>query len=361
MSEISRDTDILSEMDMKIDFFQYYIHGIRELLSRDDLSPSSLTDSRLVKLGSGKFRNSEVEKEDTGCNERNRPVGFSPLFCNAVGNGVSGYRKDRLVTLLRQSVVALNGEVDEVMDPVLSMLRLRRLLAPEKHCASDGDANDKIEFEERERKRLKSNEPLNASSGNLTEEGSLSEKKGVVEFEPDKRKSLKRCNTTGCGKFARKRNFDETKSLCADCSKHGMNESLLGSSSKNDNENGEVDDTLQVLLENRGPKLVEKLENHSAEISAMLERMKEKLEELVDIVVSSCRAMSLVEKHQLSKMVQNLDPENLDRIVEIIQQGKPPEKQSRDDIIVDLQNEDHSTLWRIYFHVKAAENARKLL
>ncbi|KAI7734780.1 hypothetical protein M8C21_007086 [Ambrosia artemisiifolia] len=330
MSEVSRDMNTSNdEMDIKMDLFQYYIHGIRELMSRDDFTPS--------------------EKEETGRNDK--------MFSNAVGNELSAHRKDRLVTLLRQSVVALYGEVDEMLDPVFSMLQLRRLLAPENNCASDQDANNKIE--ERERKRLKVNETV--SSGNLTEEGSLSEKKRVVEVESVKHKSLTRCNTTGCGKYGPKSSFDESKSLCGDCSKHGMNESFWGSSSRNDKELGEVNDVLQVLLENRGPTVIEKMDEHSAELSATLKRMEEKLEELVDLVVSGCRAMSLEEKHQLRRLVENLDPENLDRVVQIIQRGKPPEKQARDDITVDLQNEDKSTLWRIYFHVKAVENARKLL
>ncbi|KAI3713253.1 hypothetical protein L1987_71827 [Smallanthus sonchifolius] len=347
-----------------MDLFQYYIRGIGGLISVDDFSPSSLTNSRLIEVGNGSFKNNELAKEETRCNERNRPAGFSSLFCNAAGDGLSGLRKERLMAMLRQSVVALNGEVDEILDPVLSMLRLRALLAPEKSFANYQDANDKDEFEERAHKRLKVNEHLNVSSASydLTEEGSLSGRKDVVELEPGKCKSLTRCNYTGCGKYARKSSFDENKSLCVDCSKQGLNESFLGSSSRDDKENGEVvNDDLQVLLENRGPMLDEKMEKHSAELSATLERMKEKLDELIDVVVSSCREMTLAEKHQLRRLIQNLQPQQLDRIAEIIQRGKPPEKQSRDDITVNLQNVDNSTLWRIYFHVKAVENARKFL
>ncbi|KAI3813118.1 hypothetical protein L1987_17834 [Smallanthus sonchifolius] len=363
MSEISRDMNTSADMSMRMDLFQYYIRGIGGLISVDDFSPSPMTNSRLVEVGNGSFRNNELAKEETRCNERNRPAGFSTLFCNAARDGLSGLRKERLMAMLRQSVFALNGEVDEILDPVLSMLRLRALLAPEKSYASYQDANDKDEFEERAHKRLKVNEPLNVSSASydLTEEGSLSGRKDVVELEPGKGKSLTRCNYTGCGNYARKSSFDENKSLCVDCSKQGMNELFLGSSSRDDKGNGEVNDDLQVLLENRGPTVEEKMEKHSAELSATLERMKEKLDELIDIVVSSCREMTLAEKHQLRRLIQNLQPQKLDRIAEIIQRGKPPEKQSGDDITVNLQNADNSALWRIYFHVKAVENARKLL
>ncbi|KAL8200767.1 hypothetical protein R6Q57_012106 [Mikania cordata] len=364
MSEISRDMNTSSEMDTRIDLFQYYIRGVGALISGDDFSPSSLMNSRIVEVENGNFKRNELAKQDTGCNEKRRPVASGSLFSNAAGNGLSGYTKERLVVMLCQSVVALNGEVDEMLDPVFSMLQLRCLLAPEKNDASYQDANDKTELEERVRKRLKVNEPLNASSasGNLTEEGSSCERKDVDHVvEPSKHKSLTRCNNTGCGNYVRKSNFDEIKSLCGDCSKQGINESFLGSISRDDIENGEVNDILQVLLVNRGPKVYEKMEKHSDDLSATLQRMKEKLEALVDIVASSCRAMTLAEKHQLRRLILNLHPQNLNRVVEIIHRGKPPENQSIDDITVNLLNEDNSTLWRIYFHVKAVENARNLL
>ncbi|KAK1438800.1 hypothetical protein QVD17_04611 [Tagetes erecta] len=343
-----------------MDLFQYYIHGIRGLISGDDFAPS-LKGSRLVEGESRSFKKIGPAIEGTGCNEKNRSAGVSSLFRNAAGNGLSDLGKERLVAMLCQSVIALNEEVDEMLDPVFSILRLRALLVPKKNCTSYQDANGKDEFEERAQKRLKVNEPLNVSSVscNLSEEGSLSERKGVVK--PVKCNSLIKCYNTGCRKYAWKSNFDETKSLCRDCSKQGMNESFLGSTSRDDKENEEVNDVLQVLLVNRGRKVEEKMEKHSAELAATLERMKEKLEELVDMVVSSCRAMTLAEKHQLVSLIQNLHPQNMDRIVEIIQRGKPAEEQFRDDITIDLQNEDTSTLWRIYFHVKAVENATKLL
>ncbi|XP_076885119.1 uncharacterized protein LOC143534542 [Bidens hawaiensis] len=349
MSEISRDMNTSTEMDIGMDLFQYYIKGIDELMSNDDFTPSTLKNSRLLKVGSGSYKNREMEKEDNGSNEKNRPVGFSSLFCNAVGNGLLDHRKDRLLTKLCKCVVALNGEVDEMLEPVFSMLRLRRLLEPEK-----------VEFEAREPKRRKVNEYLNVSSGSLTEEGSLSEKQDVVEREPSKSKSLTRCNSAGCGEYAKKTSFDENKSLCGDRSKQGMNESFLGSSSRNDQDNGEVNDAIQFLLENKGPRVVEKLAKYSDEMSATLERMKQKLEKLVDIVVLSCRAMTLAEKHQLKKQVQNLDAQNLDRVAEIMQRGNFG-LQVSDDIFIDLQNEENSKLWRLYFYVKTVENARKLM
>lgn len=51
------------------------------------------------------------------------------------------------------------------------------------------------------------------------------------------------------------------------------------------------------------------------------------------------RPMTLAEKHQLRRLIEKLPPKNLDRVVEIIQRGKPPEKRSSHDIDVELQHE----------------------
>lgn len=49
--------------------------------------------------------------------------------------------------------------------------------------------------------------------------------------------------------------------------------------------------------------------------------------------------MTLAEKQQLRKLIQNLPPKNLDRAVEIIRRGKPTEAQSCDEIFVELEKE----------------------
>lgn len=51
------------------------------------------------------------------------------------------------------------------------------------------------------------------------------------------------------------------------------------------------------------------------------------------------RSMTLVEKQQLRKMIQELPPRNLDRVVEIIQRNKTIDRYSRDEILVDLEKE----------------------
>lgn len=53
--------------------------------------------------------------------------------------------------------------------------------------------------------------------------------------------------------------------------------------------------------------------------------------------------MTRPEKHQLRRMIQNLPPRNLDQVVEIIRRSrKPSEKNSCDDIHVDLEDEAYT-------------------
>lgn len=109
MTEISRDMNTSSEMITGPDLFQYYIRGVSELLSGDSFLPSSLKNTRLVGVGNGSFKDKDVAKE-----ENRSVVGFDSLFFNAIGDGLSDHEKTRLRTMLNQSVIALNREVDEV-------------------------------------------------------------------------------------------------------------------------------------------------------------------------------------------------------------------------------------------------------
>lgn len=84
-------------------------------------------------------------------------------------------------------------------------------------------------------------------------------------------------------------------------------------------------------------------------------------------------------------MIKGLPPKNLDRVVELVERGKPAEKRSHDNIFVDLEKEvqekprdafyeitlililtcvlhlqSNVTLWRLYYYVQAVEKARKL-
>lgn len=122
----------------------------------------------------------------------------------------------------------------------------------------------------------------------------------------------------------------------------------------------EVEDDLEFLLKNDNQLLVEEtMKKYSDELSSTLVHMEQKLEETLDAIMSKCRPMTRTEKRQLQKLIQQLPKENLVRVVEIIQRGRPAEKPC-EEIFVDLEKEENVTLWRLYYYVEAVEKAKML-
>ncbi|RZC55918.1 hypothetical protein C5167_014756 [Papaver somniferum] len=87
------------------------------------------------------------------------------------------------------------------------------------------------------------------------------------------------------------------------------------------------------------------LYKHNDELAKQLEHMEQKLEELLDIVVSKCRQMNISEKQQLRNLIQTLSPKNQDRVVQIIKCRKLPRGgKSFYDLNIGLDKEDEGWL-----------------
>ncbi|XP_059450129.1 uncharacterized protein LOC132181083 isoform X5 [Corylus avellana] len=303
MSEASRGMLTGAEhTNVGPDYFGYYIGKVVELLSQDDdFLPFASQSFDLSAKKSG-----EVIGNDT--TEPSKNVSGS-LFSNSIGTGLSDLKKERLKVLLRQGVIVLSPQVDEMLDPILSLVQLHAQVRGRKYPSShtgaayDGDA------------------------------GQVPHKKLKVTESP-------------------------RESACLEVPKG--KESHLESNIGFEDDNGEVDNVLQSFLENDSLEFEEIVKKYSDELSETLRHMEQQLEELLDTVLSSCRPMTLTEKQQLRKLVQKLPPKNLDRIAEIIRRGKPTEAQSCEEILVDLEKEDNRTLWRLYYYVEAVEKARVL-
>ncbi|XP_010317082.1 transcription factor GTE6 isoform X3 [Solanum lycopersicum] len=125
-------------------------------------------------------------------------------------------------------------------------------------------------------------------------------------------------------------------------------------------EDGDVHNDLQFLLQNDSAKVESLIEKHYDELVSTLGYMEEKLEELLDIVMSNCRLMTFPEKQHLRQLIRDLPPKNLDRVVQIFCRGKQVERHSCSEVYVDLENEDKATLWRLYFYIETVENAKRL-
>ncbi|XP_050224028.1 uncharacterized protein LOC126673798 [Mercurialis annua] len=122
----------------------------------------------------------------------------------------------------------------------------------------------------------------------------------------------------------------------------------------------EEDSDLQLLLAADNSLAWEMIKKHSDELFTTLSYMEKQLEEQLDTVVSTCRPMTLAEKKHLQKLIQQLPPKNLNRVARIVQRSKP-EAQSCNEVFVDLEQEDNTTLWRLYYYIEAVEKAKKLV
>lgn len=116
----------------------------------------------------------------------------------------------------------------------------------------------------------------------------------------------------------------------------------------------------QSSMENDSVEVEEMVKKYSEELTGTLGYMEQRLELLLDAVMSKCRSMTLVEKQELQRLIQKLPAGNLDRVVEIICRSRPIEEQNCDKIFVDLEKEDNATLWRLYYYVEAVEKAKSL-
>ncbi|ESQ46908.1 hypothetical protein EUTSA_v10027933mg [Eutrema salsugineum] len=123
----------------------------------------------------------------------------------------------------------------------------------------------------------------------------------------------------------------------------------------------EVEDDLQILRRT-DPGLFEEIERkHTNDVLASLDNMKQQLEKLLDNVATKCRPMSRGEKRDLQKSIKELPGENLKRIAGIIKDHYVASgKEFRDEVTVNLEEEDNILLWRLHFYVGAVKNARKL-
>ncbi|XP_050380088.1 transcription factor GTE6 [Argentina anserina] len=324
MSQAEKDL-VVSSKHRKLgpDYFGYYTNEVVELLSRnEDVSPfasdnSDISQSRRVGI-KGKDRIEHSNGVDvspfasvSSDVSRSRHVGVigkdrtehsngvsALLFSDRLGNELSDFKKERLRLLLRQGVKVLAREVDEMIEPAVAMSRLKSKLESRK-CLSSSAACD---------------------------------------VDAEKAPSPKRLKRSSCS-----------------------SSSLSALSCPTDPEpNREVDDELQSLIESNSLQVEEVVKKYSDQYHNELGHMEQQLEKILDSVMSKCRPMTIYEKNKLGKLIQKLPPENLDRVMEIIQNSNTAFTNSSDEVHVDLKEESNVTLWRLFHYVEAIENARKL-
>ncbi|KAE9449064.1 hypothetical protein C3L33_19036, partial [Rhododendron williamsianum] len=114
------------------DYFSFYTQEVAELLSHDeDFLP---LPSETAEFG-----------ERTSDMVGDKAIVLGSLFSSPIGARLSEYKKERLKALLRQSVVTLSQEVDEMLDPVFAICRLQSQLRYAKclpNCSGPASGDD---------------------------------------------------------------------------------------------------------------------------------------------------------------------------------------------------------------------------
>lgn len=141
------------------------------------------------------------------------------LFCDAVGAGISDFKKERLKVLLRQSAVLLSQEVDEMVDPVFAMRRIQRYKMKISNCPS-ATCEDNGEHPHKKHKLSSSSSSIRSSPiSNHNGEGSGNE--NMYLAKPGEAKSNvvnKICSNCLTNETSRWSSDSEVlKSLCHDC------------------------------------------------------------------------------------------------------------------------------------------------
>ncbi|PON46463.1 NET domain containing protein [Trema orientale] len=317
------------------DYFGYYTRQVDGLLSNDEdfLLFGSRTSESSGK-GSGDVR--RENGTENGC-EASRS-----FFGDGLGAGLSDFKRERLKALLLQGVNVLTPEVDEMLYPVVRTRGIQMHRSNRKRILSGAASKDDVSQSPQKKLKITPVSP------------SMSPPQLASSTDPGSNVA-KKISSCCHDKETVDGNSEEPKE----------EESNFYSNSGIEKESREVndDDHRQFLLENDSPEVDEILKNVSDELSAKLGHMDQQLEELLDIVMSKYRPMTLPEKKQLQKMIKELPPKNLDRVAELVERGKrgkPAEKRSHDEIFIDLEKESNVTLWRLYYYVQAVEKARKL-
>lgn len=272
------------------DYFAFYAQEIEKLLSMDEdflpLSPSQASKSAETR--------SEDEKDVNGhilLNGKKSSI-VSGSFSQGIGGELSDFKKERLKSLLQQTVVSLSREVDDMLDPVLairhlqSQLRSRKILTNQSAAASEGDVQG------RPGKKIRFSSSSSSGSDFEVGDAGLPEKEIINDA-----KSCVLCHTTKTPMW--RRGPKGFKSLCNACGLKSKNSrqckpvddrntlTCRVSNTEATTESKERDDDLRFLIENNSVSVESSIKKYSDDLLMTLENMEQHLEGLLDSLQSS--------------------------------------------------------------------------
>ncbi|KAH8969130.1 hypothetical protein BDL97_02G018200 [Sphagnum fallax] len=100
-------------------------------------------------------------------------------------------------------------------------------------------------------------------------------------------------------------------------------------------------------------------ERMADDFARQLEELDKKLEDLKQQTTpKNSRAMSIEEKRHLGHSLGRLPPDNLNHVIQIIAQKNPEFNATADEVEVDIDAQDPATLWRLHRYVQAVLSPR---
>ncbi|XP_042495441.1 transcription factor GTE6-like [Macadamia integrifolia] len=112
-------------------------------------------------------------------------------------------------------------------------------------------------------------------------------------------------------------------------------------------EEAEALSNMQLAQEAAHAKMARDASNELCEVDMHLEELRE-------MVIQKCRKMSTEEKKKLCSGLSRLDPEDLNKALEIIAKKNPSFQATAEEVELDMDAQSESTLWRLKFFVKGA-------
>lgn len=158
MSNVLRDdTTIPKQNEAGPNYFAYYKHLILDLLSDKGNCSGVSTERR----SEGQAKGSKVEHFH----------GSGSYFTESICEGLSGFKKERLVSTLSASARCLNKEADEMLDCILATLKIDSILREKEQLPSYSksaiDEDLKMGLN-RKRKKAHSTSPNNSDSDSIS-------------------------------------------------------------------------------------------------------------------------------------------------------------------------------------------------
>ncbi|KAI3922055.1 hypothetical protein MKX01_005744 [Papaver californicum] len=322
-----------------------------------------MSEASLAETKSAEYYICEVQRifRQNDCSHVSIVEELGAFFSDSFGHGLSHVFLEKLKMSLKQSVIDLSKEVDKMVEPVLAMHKITSSLKVKESGVVSSPPSKK-------QKSSSSSSPISTptrsdsigpqscgqlGSGSDTVVSDKSSGKGGKE---------KRCSNCSSPRTSQWRGGPNgSKTLCNACGIRYKKQKAVSDAEGAEDNTELVNDYLLTLLEDGGMQAKAALYKHNDELAKQLEHLEQQLEELLDTVVSKCRQMNIAEKQQLRNLIQTLSPKNLDRVVHIIKRRKLPKGgQSVYELSIDLDKEDNGTLWRLYYYVRAAENAKRL-